>query len=316
MRRLTAFILSAAILTGCAAETEYDIDNTALVYNDMEISKETMNLFYNYAMQKENMAMAPIYGTSFWNEQVSSSGTNYATYMHNTIFYNEVVNVLALCEVYDESGYDVVDEAAISDESARCFEELSKAGIETSVTDVNTFLTLIDKADYVRNLSVTDGELSEEEYRVVTVYEAYFDRLSDARRFYKQLENGEGFLKILSDASEVITANYSRDSDITDIYKDILFKLKDGEYNGILETGDRYFIVYMAQTFNEELSQKHCEELKKQMLDAVWTAKCATQNQKARIVLNYDYYDTLVFSYSDETTLATILDNYLKNPEE
>ena len=132
----------------------------------------------------------------------------------------------------------------------------------------------------------------------------------------KKLENGKEYLKILSEASEVITANYSRESDITDIYKDILFKLKDGEYNGILETGDRYFIVYMAQTYNEELSQKRCEELEKRMADEVWTAICAELNQKAKIVLNYDYYDTLVFSYTDETAVADILDTYLKNPEE
>lgn len=294
-------LLIAVMLCGCAKEETPEAVDAAIIYNDIKLDRDALRLLFDYYVQQENAVCEPLYGKNFWND-IYSEGRTYAQYACENIFFNELLNLLALSDHYDK----LADRADVNVSDEYVKRVCAAANITGSEDTVRAVLTIYEKAKAVRASCVPEDELSEEEYRVCSICEAVFNDAQSADKMYDRLKAGENFLILMLSAPEHISRTCSR-ADTDAKYADTVFSLKRGEYSDVYEKNGRFVITYMSEPMVQPLSDENRKEMIEELTRAAFMKICARENESASVIMDKEFYASLKPEYSDDRTLLEVM---------
>ncbi len=256
------------LLTGCESELPYDAEWEVFLIGETSVTTGMVNtLFYAFEneLYEENSAL---YGDDFWNATVyEDPEITYAEYEKEYIFYENTLNMFILANLWSED--NTLSEEQISEISGYAdsyMEQISDETLEflgVSEDEIYTlceacYLALLEQDEISEDVSTV---ISEEEIRVITVFEAYFETEEEATGFVSGLDEGGDASSLSSAATKTLTENLTREDIDNEDFLDEIFSIKEGEHTGIISTDEGYLVAVLTDSYQDEMSEDRREEL-------------------------------------------------------
>ncbi len=297
MRKKAAGLLAVLFavgtaLTGCAGGK---LDNTAEVINvdGTSVPMGELNFLLRYQQTQIQAFYGTYFGEDFMNQDLMGTGEVYGVSMRDSA-------VETLEELYLLEAHAGELEVSLADEEKKAASDAAKAFLaandskaltamsadEGTVTHVLELLTLQSKV--TENLAGTiDTKVSDEEAAQKSISyvrepvdvqtddegdetEQDAEELAEKKRTLEEVLAAAKESKDLDAAAEakgltVDYASYGQSDDVLDeTMKAEADKLSDGEFSGVIEGGDGYYIVYMESTFDEDATESEKENILEQ----------------------------------------------------
>lgn len=199
-----------------------------------------------------------------------------------TITLNTLVTVVGMTQLAEEKGMVLTeeDETNIAEAAVAYYESLSdeeRDYLDVSESDLTEYYRHYALAQKVYRFltSEINGEVSDDEARVMDVMQIYVSNGAKAEEVQTKLRNGEDFAGIANMYNELsgIHASVCRD-DLPDEAEEIVFQLDDNEITEAIKVEGGYYFVKCLNKFNQELTEENkitiVEKREKEALDDVY----------------------------------------------
>lgn len=263
MRRKVSLILPAIalLLVGCQSELPYDAEEEVFLIGETSVTTGMVNTLF-YAFENELYAEnSELYGDDFWDEVVfTDPDMTYAEYEKEYIFYENTLNMFILSNLWEEDNSLSEDEIELINEYADSYmaqvsdETLDFLGVsEDEIYDLckSCYCALLEREKISDEVSTV---ISEEEIRVITAFEAYFETESEAEEFIEGLDAGGDASSLSSGATRTLTENLTREDIEDEDFKEEIFSIKEGEHTGVYSTDEGYLVAVLTDSYQDDLS--------------------------------------------------------------
>ena len=205
-----------------------------------------------------------------------------------TITLNELVTVACMTQLAEEKGLALTeeDEANVTKAAGAYYDSLTEAdrsylGVsEQDLTEYYRHYALAQKV-YQFLTSEINGEVSDDEARVMEVMQIYVTSATDAATVASKLENGEDFASVANVYNELpnIQATICRD-DLPEEAETVAFQLDNNEISDAIEVENGYYFIKCLDKYNEELTEANkvtiVEKREKEAFDDVYNEFIST----------------------------------------
>lgn len=295
---LSVTILAAAVLSGCTRKLPYNAASDVFLIEDTHVTRGMTNVLF-YAFEKQqNDQNSSMYGEQFWELKCfENPDITYGAYEKEYIFYEDIMNMFCLSELWNASHTLSEEEiSAVSECASEYLAGLKPDTVEFLGITENDALTLC-KACYTAVLmqqelsAEVSAVISEEEIRVITVLEAYFETEEQAEAYIAGLDEGQDADSLSSSAKKYFQENLTRE-DIEDAaFRDAVFSVKEGMHTDVLFTEEGYMVAILKDAFQEELSEKRRQELLSERQQKSWEKACADYRADAEIYVSEELWN-------------------------
>lgn len=329
MKKKTAGLLAVmfavmTVLTGCSGSNKLDNTAEAINVDGVSVPMGEVNFFLRYQEIQMHSYFGSYFGDDFMNQDLTGSGEVYGVTMRDTVV--DSLEELYLIEAKaEELGISLSEEndAAIADAVNTFLSANDSTTLEAmsadqaTVTHILELLTLQGKA-YESLAGTVDTDVPDEEVaqkRITYVRnstEAVTDddgnevELTDEEKAEKKAvlesvladaeENGD--LEAAAEAQELnaVSTTYGQaDTYLDDAMKAAADQLSDGEYSGIVEGEDGYYIVYMESTFDEEATESSRQSVLNEREQEAYSNWVTSQKEAAEITVNDEELEKISF---------------------
>lgn len=224
-----------------------------------------------------------IYGEAYTlNLWEHDFGNNSLEEYIKTITLNKLVTVTCMAQLAEQR------ELVLTEEEEALVLTASKAYYETLTKEDKDYLGVSESeiAEYYRQYALAEkvyssltgeinGEVSDDEARVMEVMQIFVTNAGDAAEVKERLLNGEDFAGVANIYNELsgIHANLCRD-DLPEEAEEIVFSMDDGEVSGLIEVENGYYFIKCLDKYNPELTEANkvtiVEKREKEALDDVY----------------------------------------------
>jgi len=201
-----------------------------------------------------------------------------------TITMNQLVTVACMTQLAEQQGVLLTeeDEANILEAAAVYYESLTKEDkeyldvSETEIAEYYRHYVLAQKV-YFHLTGEINGEVSDDEARVMEVMQIYVTGAENAAMVSDKLMMGEDFASVANMYNELpnIYANICRE-DFPEEAEAVVFQLDDNEVSEAIQVENGYYFIKCLDKFNEELTEANkvtiVEKREKEALDDVYNA--------------------------------------------
>lgn len=182
-----------------------------------------------------------------------------------SITLNNLVSISSMMQLAEEKGMVLTEaeEENIKEAATVYYESLSEA--ERDYLDVSEN----DLAEYYRHYALAqkvyqtltsqiNGEVSDDEARVMDVMQIYVSDGAKAREVQEKLANGEDFASVANMYNELpgIQASICRE-ELADEAEQIVFSLDNNEITDIIKVENGYYFVKCINKFNQTLTEEN-----------------------------------------------------------
>ncbi len=199
-----------------------------------------------------------------------------------TITINQLVTVACMTQLAEQQGVVLTeeDESNILDAAATYYGSLTKEdrdylGVsEIEIAEYYRHYALAQKVYHYLTGEI-NGEVSDDEARVMEVMQIYVTDAENAATVRSKLLNGEDFASVANMYNELpsIQANICRD-DLPEEAEEVAFQLDNNEISGIIEVENGYYFIKCLNKYNEELTEANkvtiVEKREKEAFDDVY----------------------------------------------
>lgn len=199
-----------------------------------------------------------------------------------TVTLNKLVTVACMTQLAKQQGLelDEDDNAEIIKAAAAYYDSLTREdkdylGVsETEIAEYYRHYVLAQKVYYYLTGEI-NGEVSDDEARVMEVMQIYVTDAEDADKVRTKLSNGEDFASVANVYNELpsIQANICRD-DLPEEAEAVAFRLDDNEVSEIIAVENGYYFIKCLNKYNEELTEANkvtiVEKREKEAFDDVY----------------------------------------------
>jgi len=199
-----------------------------------------------------------------------------------TLTLNDLVSIASMTQLAEEKGIVLTetDEANIEEASVVYYESLTKEErdyLDVTVNDLSEYYRHYALAQKVYQLltSEINGEVSDDEARVMDVMQIFVSDGAKAVEVQAKLQNGEDFASVANVYNELpgIQASICRD-DLPEEAEAVVFQLDDSEVTEAIKVENGYYFVKCLNKFNQELTEENkviiVEKREKEALDDVY----------------------------------------------
>ncbi len=199
-----------------------------------------------------------------------------------TITLNKLVTVACMTQLAKQQGLELNedDNAKILEAAAAYYDSLTredKGYLGVSETEIAEYYRHYALAQKVYNYLTGEinGEVSDDEARVMEVMQIYVTDAEDANMVRTKLSNGEDFGSVANVYNELpsIQANICRD-DLPEEAEAVVFRLNDNEVSEIIAVENGYYFIKCLNKYNEELTEANkvtiVEKREKEAFDDVY----------------------------------------------
>lgn len=269
MKKWMAWGLTACLLLcGCGKKLPYDSAADVFLIGDVHVTLGMMNALFYAFEEQQNVQNEPLYGGQFWDMVCfENPEITYGEYEKEYIFYENLMNMFCLSELWSASH-------TLSEEEMRAVSECASSYISGLDSETQTLLGITQEdalalctACYTAILMQeelgreADLVISEEEIRVITVSEAYFETEEEAQAFAAGIDEGQDADSLSASAKQYLQENLTRDDIEDEAYCEAVFALRERERTDVLQTADGYLVAVLTDAFQDELSEKRRQEL-------------------------------------------------------
>lgn len=199
-----------------------------------------------------------------------------------TITLNKLVTVACMTQLAKQQGLALTetDEANILAAASAYYDSLTEEdrdylGVsEVDIAEYYRHYVLAQKVYYYLTSEI-NGEVSDDEARVMEVMQIYVTDAEDAATVRTKLSNGEDFASVANVYNELpsIQANICRD-DLPEEAEAVAFRLDDGEVSEVIAVENGYYFIKCLDKYNEELTEANkvtiVEKREKEAFDDVY----------------------------------------------
>jgi len=278
---LAVFLLFCVLLTGCQIG-----DKSIVVLKPLS----NRNLFQigdaTCSVKEAKVYLANhqnIYGEAYtlnlWEHDFGDESLE--TYI-KTITMNQLVTVACMTQLAEQQGVVLTeeDEANILNAAAAYYESLTKedkdyiGASETEIVEYYRHYVLAQKV-YYHLTGEINGEVSDDEARVMEVMQIYVTSATNAAIVRDKLAAGEDFASVANMYNELpsIYANVCRD-DFPEEAEKVVFRLNDNEISEVIQVENGYYFIKCLDKYNEELTEANkitiVEKREKEAFDDVY----------------------------------------------
>lgn len=198
------------------------------------------------------------------------------------ITLNKLVTVTCMAQLAEQK------ELVLTEEEDAFILEASKAYYETLTKEDKDYLGVSEAelAEYYRRYALAEkvyssltgeinGEVSDDEARVMEVMQIFVTNAGDAAEVKERLLNGEDFASVANMYHERsgIHANLCRE-DLPEEAEAVVFAMDDGDVSELIEVEDGYYFIKCLDKYNQELTEANkaiiVEKREKEALDNVY----------------------------------------------
>lgn len=224
-----------------------------------------------------------IYGEAYTlNLWEHDFGNNSLEEYIKTITLNKLVTVTCMTQLAEQKELMLTEEeeALVLEASKSYYETLTEEdkdylGVsESEIAEYYTHYALAQKVYHFLTGEI-NGEVSDDEARVMEVMQIYVSNASDAAAVQERLFNGEDFASVANMYNELssIYTNLCRD-DLPEEAETVVFAMDDGEVSGLIEVENGYYFIKCLDKYNQELTEANkstiVEKREKEALDDVY----------------------------------------------
>lgn len=320
MNRKTLYIALIAIsmmFSACkASEIAEPVENFMAV-GKVNISIPAAKLYF-YAFEKKELDNYKKISSGLWEKVIGDNGLTYGTYQKEVVFYENIINLLALASMYEDEKVLSVAENEMLEKAAEAFlTEISSTDIELlelEQGDVYQLFKLQYEAGLMEQSYIKEWQdvISEEEYRVCLVQKNEFLTASDADEFYSKymdsfLTEGTGITW-----NEYSIMNVDKESDLDERQLSAIMSLKNGEITHPFSEDDIFVIYEMMNIYDEDLSSARKKEIIASQMKKTWQTACKKYLETAMTHYNAESWSELKFSGEDaySASLMKIFDQF------
>lgn len=218
-----------------------------------------------------------------------------------TITLNKLVTVACMTQLAEQQGMALTeeDEANILEAAAAYYDSLTAAdkgylgASEVEIAEYYRHYVLAQKVYYYLTSEI-NGEVSDDEARVMEVMQIYVTDAADAAIVREKLSDGEDFASVANVYNELpsIQANICRD-DLPEEAEKVAFRLDDNEVSEVIAVENGYYFIKCLDKYNEELTEANkvtiVEKREKEAFDDVYNEFVASLTS----YINEDVWDEL-----------------------
>lgn len=311
-------------LTGCSGNSPVDGTAEAINVDGVSVPLGEVNFMMRYQQTQVQGMYASLFGEDFMNQDITGTGSPYGVTVRDMIV--ETMEEYYVVEAHaEELGVSLSDEEkAAASEAAKAFiaandsETLTAmTADEAAVTHVLQLAALQNKV--YRNLAETiDTNVDEEEAAQkkisyvlsstagTTDEEGNTTELTEEELAQKKtvLETvlaeakESGDLSAAAEAHELSAVSTSYGKDDTSLNADVYAAaeaLSDGEFSGVIESDNGYYIVHMDSIYDEEATQAEIQNILAQREQEAYSAWISPLKEDALITVQTEAVETLTF---------------------
>ncbi len=257
------------------------------------------------------------YGVDLWED--STEDDDLLDYVKD-VTLDELSRIYCMDAIAQEQGISLTAEekSAVSEAAEAYYATLTdaeKSFIGANQSDLETYYTHYALALKLYD-AMTEGmdeEISDDEARVIRVYQIYTTDAEKAQTVADKLEAGDDFTTLATRYSETaVTERTVARGEYPQEVEDVAFNLEDGEISGMIETEDSYYFIDCVSKYDEALSDANKEQIRLQReqkeLEETYEAFVA----EAEIELNKDEWRTVALP---EDVSGIVTDSFFETYE-
>lgn len=317
------FVMMTA-LTGCSRGSTLDAAAEAVNVDGVSISMGEVNFYLRYQQTQMHGMYSGLFGEDFMNQDLMGTGVPYGQSIRDMAV--ETLEEYYVVEAHaEELGVALTDEEkAAAADAAKAFLAANDSKTltamsadEATVTRVLELAALQQKA-YEKLAETIDTEVDPEEAAqkkityVLSSTEATADEdgntveLTDEELAEKKAvletvlaeakESGDLSAAAENSGLSAVSANYGKDD--TSLNEDVVAaaeQLSDGEFSGVVESDNGYYVVHMDSTYDEEATQTEIENILTTRKNEAYSAWLDPLKEAAEITVNEEQIGALTF---------------------
>lgn len=235
-----------------------------------------------------------------------------------TITLNKLVTVACMIQLAEQQGLALTeeDEANILEAAGAYYDSLTEEdkdylGVsEVDIAEYYRHYVLAQKVYYYLTGEI-NGEVSDDEARVMEVMQIFVTDAGDAALVREKLSNGEDFASVANMYNELpsIQANICRD-DLPEEAEAVAFRLDDNEVSEVIAVEEGYYFIKCLDKYNEELTEANkvtiVEKREKEAFDDVYNEFVDSLTS----YINEDVWENLKVDSTSEVVTDSFFDVY------
>lgn len=280
---LCLVLMMATVLTGCSiGERQIYFDSKSgrsdvFKIGELSCPKEEAKVYLaNYKNLYGNL-----YGTDLWTEEYDTDemegSIKDAVLSHLTKVY--ALNVYG---VQQEINLSAAEEEQVEKAAKEYYDSLNRkersytGASKSDIQQMYQRYALAEKV-YVQLMDTVDGNVSEDEARVMDAYVLMVTDEKLANKIDKKIRDGATFERLASSYNELdsMKATFGRGT-YEKAIEDVVFSLDDDEVSSKIEAKDGYYFFQCINKYNEQLSEENkyviVEQRQKQAMEDVISA--------------------------------------------
>lgn len=320
-------LLSAMALgvTGCSVGNMPDATAEAVKVEGVSVPLGEVNFLLRYQQTQMQSSYGMFFGEDYLNQDLMGTGTPYGVTMRDSVV--ETLEEYYLVEAHaEELGVALTEEDKTkASDAAKAFLAANDSKTlkamsadEATVTHVLEMMALQSQV-YANRAETIDTEVDQEEaaqkrisYVLNSTSGTYDEEgnetpLSEEELAAKKTQMDELLeearasqdLSAAAEAKELTcneAINYGKeDTSLPTAVKDAADTLQDGEFSGVIEAEDGYYIVYMESTYDEEATQEEIQNILDERESEAYSAWLDPLKEAAEITTNDEALEQLTF---------------------
>lgn len=320
-------LLSAMALgvTGCSVGNMPDATAEAVKVEGVSVPLGEVNFLLRYQQTQMQSSYGMFFGEDYLNQDLMGTGTPYGVTMRDSVV--ETLEEYYLVEAHaEELGVALTEEDKTkASDAAKAFLAANDSKTlkamsadEATVTHVLEMMALQSQV-YANRAETIDTEVDQEEaaqkrisYVLNSTSGTYDEEgnetpLSEEELAAKKTQMDELLeearasqdLSAAAEAKELTcneAINYGKeDTSLPTAVKDAADALQDGEFSGVIEAEDGYYIVYMESTYDEEATQEEIQNILDERESEAYSAWLDPLKEAAEITTNDEALEQLTF---------------------
>lgn len=304
-RRWISLLIALALITGqisgCSigdTEIEFQLnmlsDKNVFSVNGEKCSVEEFRL---YMCNYKNL-YGTAYGVDLWGN--ASEADSLETYVRE-VALDELSRIYCMEQIAGEQNITLSadEKEAVSLAAEEYYESLTKAErnyIGLKKSDLEDYYTRYALACKLYDV-MTDGEseeISDDEARVIRVYQIYVTDADTAAAVENALAADEDFTTVASSYNEasVMELTVAR-GDYPEAVEEVAFNLEDEEISGMIAVDGGYYFIQCISKFEEELTEANKENIRQQREQEKLEEAYSTFVEEADFALNEEVWEDI-----------------------
>ncbi len=299
---LMPLLITAAALSGCSKGHPYDAETDVFWIEGTKVSVGMTNALFYAFEEQQNSQNQPMFGDQFWNSVCfENPDMTYGEYEKEFVFFENLMNMFCLSKIWESSHTLSSEETELIARYAGDY----MAGLDQETSQFlglsqEDALALCEACYCALNMQQELGNqtsmvISEEEIRVVTVLEAYFQTREEAEAYISGLDEGQDPEILSSAAVRVSQENLTREEIESDSFREAVFSLREGMHTDVLGTEDGYLVAVLMDAFQDELSEAHRQELLSARRQERISQACEDYRAEAEIYISQELWQSYAF---------------------